>query len=225
MTAQFLNQLPVTNGQPPEGAFRHAMHFHERVDVGEYRMMFHDRASTRVITRMSTQISGDYTILRAIPRRSISCDMSMAGIDIEKLKADMAARVAETSARSFSMAATGDKNPDFYRNFINNGQNKRLSADVFAGIVQALGEDPARYISGFKPVRALPSAAVLTSTFAMLLESLGVDPDKGELAQKLARQFPGALQRVSDLRAGLALVDDSSPLTGSLDLAAGQSEA
>lgn len=225
MTAQFLNQLPVTNGKSPEGAFRHAVHFHERVDVGEYRMMFHDRTSTRVITRMSTQISGDYTILRGIARRSISSGMSMAGIDIEKLKADMAARVAETSARKFSLAATSGKNQDFYRNFINNGQNKRLSADVFAGIVRALGEDPARYINGSKPALSLPSAAVLTSTFSMLLESLGVDPDKAELAQKLARQFPGALQRVSDLREGLVSIDDSSPSADSLDLAAGQSEA
>ncbi|WP_016744353.1 hypothetical protein [Rhizorhabdus wittichii] len=75
----------------------------------------------------------------------------MAGafdIDVEKLRADMAAHVERVSARKFSLAATGGTNPDFYRNFANNGQDKRLSAKVFMGIVKALGRDPYEYVLG-----------------------------------------------------------------------------
>lgn len=46
---------------------------------------------------------------------------------------------------------------------------------------------------------ALPNVNVLTATFAMLLDSLGVDPYANELARKIALQFPDALRSFVDL--------------------------
>lgn len=171
-------------------------------------MLFHERQLLRVTTRMSTTNAGIHTILRGITRAPIPFLMGNGTtIDLEKLKADMTAEVERTSGRSFSLAATNNRNPDFYRNFINNGQDKRMSAEVFIGIVSALKKNPADYVIGMPHEATLPSATVLTSAFALLLETVGIDPYQDERAQKLAKQFPNALQRVSDLRAGL--IEDS----------------
>lgn len=179
-------------------------------------MLFHGQQLLRVTTRMSMASAGNYTILRAISRAPIPWDMEAAStIDIEKLKADMAEEVERTSGRDFSKRATGGANPDFYRNFINNGQDKRLTAEVFVGITKALGKDPADYVLDFDPALRLPSAAVLTSAFALLLESVGIDPFLGERAQMLADKFPSALRSVITLRADLA-EDGGSSLSGSL---------
>lgn len=121
-------------------------------------------------------------------------------IDMERLKADMAAEVARTSGRAFSRAVTGGVNEDYYRNF-KGGQDKRISAEAFLGIVNALGRSPFDYIEGMDLKWSMPSATVLTSTFAILLDSIGVDPYEGERAQKLAAQFPSALQSVERLHA------------------------
>lgn len=173
----------------------------ERFDVCKNRMMCHEQQLSRVTTRMSMQYAGEYTILRALTRAPIPFDMeSLPAIDIEKLKADMTACVERTSGRKFSLAATGGKNPDLYRNFMNNGQDKRLTADVFVGIVSALDRNPADYIVGLDQRLSLPNATVLTSTFAMLLDSVGIDPYEDGRAQKLAARFPNALQSMQALR-------------------------
>ena len=180
-------------------------------------MLFHERQLLRVTTRMSTQNAGIYTILRGITRAPIPFLMgSGSAIDIDKLKADMAAEVERTSGRKFSLAATNGRNPDFYRNFINDGQDKRMSAEVFVGIVSALKKNPAEYVVGMPHEATLPSATVLTSAFALLLETVGIDPYQDERAQKLAKQFPNALPRVSDLRAGLIEETGSTPAEASL---------
>ena len=135
----------------------------------------------------------------------------------------MAAKVAATSGRAFSKAVTGGRNPDFYRNFVNDGQDKRLSADVFAGIVRALGRNPADYIVGMDQRFTLPNATVLTSTFAVLLASLEIDPYKDERAQKLAAQFPDALKSVADLQSRSIAASSAPPEEDALDAAAGSS--
>lgn len=171
----------------------------ERVDLCEDRFLHHGNDVSRVITRMSTMNTGNHTILRAFTREPIQHDMeSYPALDMEKLKADMAAYVERKSGRKLSLAASAGKNPDFYRNFIG-GQDKRLTADVFMRIVDVLGKNPADYFDGLDPRTSLPNATVLTSTFAMLLDSLGVAPYEGELAQKLAQQFPNALKSVASL--------------------------
>lgn len=153
---------------------------------------------------MSMIFAGNCTILREGARDLITALMDSAPqIDVEKLRADMTECVERTSGRQFSLKATGGKNPDFYRNFMNHGRDKRMSADVFVGIVNALGRNPAEYVIGMEAEATLPNATVLTSAFAMLLDSVGIDPYQDERAQKLARQFPNALQRVSALREGL----------------------
>lgn len=138
-------------------------------------------------------------------------------IDLEKLRADMAAHVERTSARKFSLAATGGRNPDFYRNFVNDGRDKRMSAEVFAGIVSAMERNPADYIRGLPLKMALPSAAVLTNTIAALLETVGIDPYEDERARKLARQFPDALRDVVALHGRLASDASSFPEEDSRD--------
>lgn len=161
---------------------------------------------------MSIHFAGNYTILRAIPRALISLGMeSFPRLDLEKLKADMAEAVARSSGRKFSKAASGGTNPDLYRNMINDGQDKRLSAEVFIGIVHALGKDATDYIEGIEKPARLPSASVLTSTLAILLDSVGVDPYEDERAQKLASRFPNVLQQVSALRAAQPEGEDLSP--------------
>lgn len=61
------------------------------------------------------------------------------------------------------------------------------------------------------PAVSTSNAAVLTSTFALLLDSVGIDPDEDERAQKLARLFPNALRQVEALRKGLSDDDGTSP--------------
>jgi hypothetical protein len=122
-------------------------------------------------------------------------------IDMDKLKADMAHEVERTSGRKFSLAVTGGKNPDFYRNMVNNKQDKRLSAEVFVSIARVLGKSPADYVVGAVSGPHLPNATVLTSTFAVLLDSIGIDPFEDARAQKLAAQFPNALRSIEDLLA------------------------
>lgn len=210
MTAQFLNQLPVTNGQPAEGAFRHAMHFHERVDVGEYRMMFHDARQSREPSRMSTNIAGKLPVLRGMTRNPISWAMeNLPRLDVERLKASMIAFARKHSGRSLSMQATNGKNPDLYRDIIERGRDKNIAADAFLGIAQALGHSPTDYIIGGKPALSLSNVSALTSTFAILLDSVGIDPYEGERAQKLAAQFPNVLRSVQALGAGQGEVPGS----------------
>jgi len=205
LTAQFLDQPPIASRSPTECAFGHVMLLDERVDLAKDRVLFHERDILRVITRTSSGYAGLYTILRENTRALISAFMDGAPtIDMEKLRADMAEKVERSSARKFSLAATGGSNPDFYRNFLNNGQDKRLSADVFVGIVAALGRDPVEYIKGADVAMRLPSAAVLTNAIAALLETVGIDPFEDERAQKLARRFPDALRQVAALHEGLA---------------------
>jgi hypothetical protein len=193
------------------------MAFDEVRDLAQDRMMFHERDLLRVITRMSRQGAGIYTILRGNARALISASMNDGPrIDVERLVADMDACVARTSGRAFSLKATGGRNPDFYRNW-KDGQNKRLSADVFAGIVTALERDPGDYIIGWSPTMRLPNVTVLTTTFASLLATVGLDPYEGERAQKLARQFPDALQDVLALHDRLADGANSYPEEGAHD--------
>lgn len=205
MTPQLLDKLPVTFNAAAEGAFCHAVPFDEGADLVQERVLFHGQCLSRVITRTSSADAGFYTILRGNTRALIIALMEgRPSVDMEKLKADMALKVGETSARKFSLAATGGANPDFYRNFVNNGQDKRMSADVFVGIVAALGRDPLDYIRGADPALRLPSATVLTNALAALLETVGIDPFEDERAQKLARRFPDALRQFSTLHEGLA---------------------
>lgn len=187
----------------------------EGLDLGQNGLLFHGSHISRVITRTSTVFGGDYTKLRELTRAPIPWAMEAElEIDVDKLEADMAARVEKTSARKFSLAATGGSNPDFYRNFVNNGQKKRISAKVFLGIVTALERDPFDYVIGAKPSLTLPNATVLTNTFALLLDSLGIDPYQGERAQKLAAQFPDVLQSVATLHSQATAGQGQPPAEG-----------
>lgn len=187
------------------------MTFQKRFDLNEDWLLCHGQQISRVITRMSTADAGDYTKLRAETRTLIIGGMSgEIEIDVPKLSADMAAYAARHSDRKLSLAATGGSNPDFYRNWKNDGQNKRLSAKVFMGIVSAIGRDPFEYVKGVQPELSLPNASVLMSTFAVLLESLDIDPIEDGRAQKLASSFPGALQRSLDLQAQILADRDSA---------------
>lgn len=177
------------------------MAFQEVCDLGENGVLFHDQHLLRVITRMSRLIAGNYTILRDCAAARISAGMpDVPIIDVERLSADMAAHVASgVSDRSFSIAITGGTNPDFYRHWKSGRQAKRLSADVFVGIVRAMGRDPLEYVVGAERRMDTSNASVLTAAFATLLESVGISPYEDERAQKLARRFPDALRRASTL--------------------------
>lgn len=210
IAAQFAYQLPVASSLAAKGAFSHAVRIDERRNLVQDWVLFHEEQLLRVITRMSTPCEWNYTILRGIARAPIHRHMSdSASINMEKLKADMAAAVAGSSARAFSLKVTGGRNADFYRNFIG-GQDKRMSADIFVGIVAALGRNPAEYTTGLSSYPPLPNATVLTSAFAMLLDSLGVDPFQDERAQKLARQFPNVLRRFSNLHEAVSEGEDAT---------------
>ncbi len=141
---------------------------------------------------------------------------NVPAVDMEKLKAEMAAEVERTSQREFSRRVTGGTNESFYRNFLG-GQDRRMSASVFLGIVAALGREPQDFVIGAQVRSRMPNATVLTSTFAMILDSLGIDPYAGELARKLALQFPGALKAVEDLHAQRLSDGDATPSTPALD--------
>ncbi len=185
-------------------------------------MLFHEHHLLRAIARMSITFAGNCTILRESARAPIPLVMNeKISIDIDKLRADMTAAVEASSARKFSLKATGGRNPDFYRNFMNHGRDKRISADVFLGIVTALERNPSVYAKGFPAEAVLPNATVLTTVFATLLDSVGVDPYTDEIARKLALRFPNALRRAEALRAGLLEDDDSSHEEAAPDRGAG----
>ncbi len=74
-----------------------------------------------------------------------------------------------------------------------------MTADVFVGIALTMGKNPLEYVTGATPELSWPNATVLTSTFAILLDSIGVDPYVNERAQKLAAQFPYALRSIEEL--------------------------
>lgn len=199
-TAQFLDQPPVAKGFAAKGAFGHVVTGDERLDLGQDIVLCHVQDISRVITRTSIPNAGYYTKLREATRAPIPFGMTEQSlIDLDRLKADMSECVERTSARKFSLAATQGRNPDFYRNFVNNGQDKRMSAEVYAGIVRALGKSADHYLADAQPALSWPNAALLTTTFSMLLDSLGVDPLEGGRAQKLAAQFPDALKRIEAL--------------------------
>lgn len=82
-----------------------------------------------------------------------------------------------------------------------NGKLRQLSYDEGVALIEAFDLDE----GAPKPKAApAPNATVLTSTFAVLLDSLGVDPFEDGRAQKLAARFPDALRSMSDLQAGSA---------------------
>lgn len=190
-------------------------------------MLFHERHILRVITRMSRLCAGNYTILRDSDAARISVGMSGAPIiDVDRLNADMAAHVAGgVSDRAFSIAITGGTNPDFYRHWKSGRQAKRLSADVFVGIVQAMGRDPLEYVVGAERRLDAANASVLTSAFATLLESVGISPYEDERARKLALRFPDALRRASTLHSDFDGGETVPPLADAHDLGADRPEA
>ena len=192
----------------------------ECVDLAQDRVLFHERDILRVITRASSEIAGDYPILRGNTRAPITLAMENGElINLEKLKVDMDAYVQSgVSDRAFSRAVTGGTNEDWYRHFKSGQQAKRLSASIFVGIAKAMGRDPLEYVIGADPSLRLPNATVLTSTFASLLSTVGIDPYEGERAQKLARQFPDALREMLALHDRLAVDANSSDEDGSHDL-------
>lgn len=106
--------------------------------------------------------------------------------------------------------------------------DRRLNMDWIEKIADRLGVEPYEVlITEGSPVLVSrewpPSGPVLTSTFALLLDSVGIDPEEDERAQKLARQFPNALKHVSDLRGGLGGGESSSPAKEPPDPAGGRS--
>lgn len=209
--SQLGDEAPVSKGFPAKSALGHLMLSDERLDLGQDGLLFHEPRVSRVITRTSSDLAGNYTKLREASRSAIVWTVDSAiEIDMERLKADMAAYVERTSARHFSLAVTGGKNESFYRNFLK-GQDKRLSANVYLGIVAALSQNPQNYVLGAEPQLDLPSATVLTSTFAILLDSLGIDPYEDGRAQKLAASFPDALQSIAALHTQASDDRDSRP--------------
>lgn len=206
--AQFREKAPIAQRFTPESAFGHAMLSNERFNFGDECL--HGDALSRVITRMSTGAACDYTILREIARASIILGVSgFPEIDLERLKADMADEVARTSGRAFSRKVTNGRNPSFYQNFLE-GQDKRMTAEIFLGIVHALGRQPTDYVSGFDSA-PVPSEAVLTATFAVMLDHLGLDPNADGRAHKLAVRFPATLRRMQVLAEDVVSDDGSAP--------------
>lgn len=162
--------------------------------------MGHGSAYAGNYTQVNQYMGYIHDIAGKPPQSDKPAMTSKPSIDLEKLKADMAVEVNRGSARKFSLAITDGKNPDFYRNFLG-GQDKRMTADIFVGIAHALGKNPLDYVKGATPELSWPNATVLTSTFAILLDSIGVDPYADERAQKLAAQFPYALRSIENLHA------------------------
>lgn len=152
---------------------------------------------------MSMNFTGDFPVLRGVSRNPISWAMeNLPRLDVERLKASMTAYADKKSGRALSMQATNGKNPDLYRDVVERGRDKNIATDAFLGIVQALGHAPTDYIIGGRPTLSLSNVNALTSTFAILLDSVGIDPYEGERAQKLAAQFPNVLRSVQALAAG-----------------------
>lgn len=137
-------------------------------------------------------------------------------IDVERLKADIdafIARTAKMTPRRASNMASGDKNPDWYRDFFKRGNNKQPSVDFVTSFCRVIGKDPADYIIGQKggaqraksaksspaeisltaTVR-LPNEGLLTEMIAGMLETVGLDEIAQTHAGMLADQFPGAFR-------------------------------
>lgn len=112
------------------------------------------------------------------------------------------------------------------RSVVNKAMNGKVALDAYKAdrIATLLETSPEEilYRAGV-PIRDpavswLPSATVLTSALAALLETVGIDPFEDERAQKLARLFPDALRRSSALHEGLAADLGSYPAESSPDV-------
>jgi len=142
---------------------------------------------------------------------------SRPAIDVDKLKADIIAYVDRTpgmTERKFSKLVTGTRHSNLYRDLIEKGQDKRISAKVLMGVSQVIGRNPLDYVIGMHPELTLPSAAVLMNTFSLLLDSLGIDPLEDGRAQKLASQFPNVLRSTLALHEQTLSAGNSPPSAG-----------
>jgi hypothetical protein len=126
-------------------------------------------------------------------------------LDIAKLKADMAEFVRGKSESDFSRKVTRGKNPSFYRNF-RDGQDKRLTSDVLIGILHEMRRDLSEYVGDGRKPYTLPSEPVLRATFTVLLDSAGIDLTTGDVAAKLAKSFPDALEDIANARVKLSML-------------------
>lgn len=202
--AQFTQKAPVSQRLPPEGAFSYAMLGDECLNVGKKGGGLHGQGLLRVITRVSTSYECNYTKLREIPRAGITLRMDQAPpLNIAKLKADMAEYVQGMSESEFSRRVTRGKNSSFYRNF-RDGQDKRITADVLICILHEMRRDLSEYVGDGRKPYTLPGEAVLRATFTVLLDSIGIPGLTTEdVATKLARSFPDALEDIANLQVKL----------------------
>jgi hypothetical protein len=73
-----------------------------------------------------------------------------------------------------------------------------------------------------RPQAGLPNSAVLTATFVVMLDHLGLDPNEGALAQKLAERLPATLRRMQVAAEDRELDDETIPGEAAPALAEGR---
>ena len=133
----------------------------------------------------------------------------------------LAAAIKRKGIAPTTLSLQVGKSKSLVKDILDDGNDIKLS--TLAKLAGALDMDVRELIPG--DAALLPNAAVLTSAFAVLLDSVGIDPYQDERAQKLARQFPNALQRVSTLRADLSEGEATARGVGALDRAEDQPAA
>ena len=139
----------------------------------------------------------------------------------DSVREALAAAIKRKGIAPTTLSLQVGKSKSLVKDILDDGNDIKLS--TLAKLAGALDMDVRELIPG--DAALLPNAAVLTSAFAVLLDSVGIDPYQDERAQKLARQFPNALQRVSTLRADL-IEDGATTLgEGALDRAEDQPAA
>ncbi|WP_143066867.1 helix-turn-helix domain-containing protein [Sphingobium sp. YR768] len=133
--------------------------------------------------------------------------------NFDSIRSALAREIKRKGIAPTTLSQSVGKSKSLVKEILEDGKDIKLS--TLTRLANALEIDVRDLLPGASI--ALPNANVLTSTFAMLLESVGIDPFQDERAQRLARQFPNALQRVSDLHAGLSEGASSAPSEASPD--------
>ena len=141
IAAQLFDELPIPQGESPEGALSHSVRGAEGVDFCENGMS-HALRYMRVDTRTQYPNAGSSPILRGRSRWRTSGLMAKGvEIDLAKLRQLIIERTGPGrpfTRRSLSMQATAGRNPDLVRDIMRVDKRKPTIESV-SGICNALG--------------------------------------------------------------------------------------
>jgi DNA-binding Xre family transcriptional regulator len=140
--------------------------------------------------------------------------------DFEPVRQALARAIADKGIAPTTLSQKVGKSKSLVKEILEEGRDIKLS--TLTRLAGALGIEVTDLLPRGRPATSagtddfnLPNEAVLTSTFAVLLDSLGIPPHEDARARKLAMSFPGALRAMIEIRAQF---DDLPTAEGALSV-------